>query len=64
MIHVLRRNLQRIVLALLALAFAWFVWPTPYRTIGTRGSATARFTLTRSCARQIRISVPPGSPTL
>jgi hypothetical protein len=24
----------------------------------------ARFTLTRSCARQIRIAVPPGLPTL
>jgi hypothetical protein len=27
-------------------------------------SAVAYFTLTRSCARQIRISVPPGLPTL
>src|SRR2546422_4470444 len=30
----IRRHPPRIVAALLALGFAWFVWPTPYRTFG------------------------------
>jgi len=33
----LRPRLGRVVLALLAFGFAWFIWPTPYRAIGPGG---------------------------
>jgi hypothetical protein len=65
--ELVRRHPGRIVLVLLGLGFAWFIWPTPYQTVGPRGvEQVNRFTGVRcdvgeSCWRE-----PPESskPTL
>jgi hypothetical protein len=59
----------RLVLVLLAAAVAWFVWPTPYRTIGLAGVMQVnRFTGARcpvgeSCWRMRGASLPPSAVT-
>jgi hypothetical protein len=64
--ELVRRHPGKTVLALLALGFAWFVWPTPYRAIGPGGLMQVnRFTGVRcdvgeSCWRKPRASRPEG----
>lgn len=38
------RHWKRVLLVLIALAFAWFVWPTPYRDILGGGAHVNRIT--------------------
>jgi hypothetical protein len=65
-VNLVRRHARGIVLALVAIVFAWFIWPTPYRTIGPRGlTQINRFTGVRcdvgeSCWRGPR--EPSDSP--
>jgi hypothetical protein len=34
----LRRHPRKVSLVAVVLVFAWFIWPTPYRTIGRGGT--------------------------